>query len=473
MCWNAKYAGLMLLSTFITYLSGIFMQKINEGHFIKSKKKDSKYDKSQDRLEKERAFWKKVVVFVSFATNLGILFFFKYFNFFNQTGAFVFGQFSLQWVIPDIDVLLPVGISFYTFQALSYTTDIYRGLMKAEYHFGKYALFVSFFPQLVAGPIEQAKDLLPQFERVNKFNYEAMKEGLLIMGFGLFKKVVVADRVAVLVNTVYDNPTFYGGTVHIFAIIFFAIQIYCDFSGYSDIATGAARVMGYDLTKNFDNPYFSRSIAEFWRRWHITLGAWFRENLYIPLGGNRVKKYRQYVNYMVVFVVSGLWHGANITFVIWGFLHGAYQVIGAMTKKTRAKIAAFLRADVSSFSYKLFQTAVTFILVCFAWIFFRAENISDAMYIIRNLNLNEYWVFFDDTLHTLGLVRKEFEVALVSIGVMLLIDWMNGKMDIFAALRKQHVIFRWLIYFVLIFWILIYGSYGQDYNAADFIYFQF
>jgi D-alanyl-lipoteichoic acid acyltransferase DltB (MBOAT superfamily) len=474
MCWNAKYAGLMLLSTFITWLSGIFIHMIDEKHLAKPNRNRKAESKAHGiDIKKNQDLQKRFVVFISFFANLGILFFFKYFNFFNHAGAVLFGKFSLNWAVPDVDVLLPVGISFYTFQALSYTMDVYRGRLKAEYHFGKYALFVSFFPQLVAGPIEQAKDLLPQFERINKPNYETIKEGLLLMGYGLFKKVMIADRVAILVNTVYGEPTLYGGTVHMVAIIFFAIQIYCDFSGYSDIAIGAAKVMGYDLTKNFDSPYFSRSIAEFWRRWHITLGRWFRDYLYIPLGGNRVKRSRQYMNFMIVFVVSGLWHGANATYVAWGFLHGVYQIIGAITKRMRGKIAALLRVDEFSFSHKLFQTLVTFLLVCFAWIFFRAENMSDALYIVQNLNFEEYWVFFDDTFHTLGLDRKEYDVAVISIGILFAVDWLKGKVDIFAALKRQHIVFRWLVYFILIFGVLIYGSYGKEYNAADFIYFQF
>lgn len=467
MCWDAKYAGLMLLSTFITYLSGILLQMVNERRFPEGKGNGIQ---KQNRC----VFQKKAIVFLSFATNIGILIFFKYFNFFNRVGADLFGNISLNWGIPNVNVLLPVGISFYTFQALSYTMDVYRGKVEAERHFGKYALFVSFFPQLVAGPIEQSSNLLNQFNRDNKFDYDAMRDGLLMIGFGLFKKVVIADRVAALVNTVYDKPTLYGGVTLSVATVFFAVQIYCDFSGYTDIAIGSAKILGYDLMTNFNLPYFSRSIVEFWRRWHISLGAWFREYLYIPLGGNRVKLHRKYINLMITFLVSGLWHGADYTFIIWGFLHGAYQVIGYMTKNIRAKIVDLLRVDTASFGYKLFQTAVTFALVCFAWIFFRANTIQDALYIVQNLKWNDYYVLFDDSIMTsLGLVRKEFDVAIISICILFGIERLTTKIDIFKALRKQHLVFRWLVYFVIIFAIIIFGSYGREYNAADFIYFQF
>jgi D-alanyl-lipoteichoic acid acyltransferase DltB (MBOAT superfamily) len=450
MCWNAKYAGLMLLSTVITYHSGIFIETANEDRMLK-----------------------RMVVFLSFASNIGILVYFKYFNFFNHAGALFFGKLSLNWDIPDVNVLLPVGISFYTFQALSYTMDVYRGKIRAAKHFGKYALYVSFFPQLVAGPIERSSNLLKQFDRVNKFDYDSMKKGLLLMGFGYFKKVVIADRVAVLVNTVYNKPTLYGGVTLCVATIFFAIQIYCDFSGYTDIAIGSAKVLGYNLMTNFDRPYFSRSISEFWRRWHISLTSWFKEYLYIPLGGNRVPKYRKHINVMIVFLVSGLWHGAHFTFIAWGFLHGAFQIIGNMTKSFRSKITSFLKVDLSSFGCKVFQTLITFGLVCFAWIFFRANNIQDALYIVKNINLKDYWVLFDDSLYGLGLARKEFDVAIISIVILFAVDFISAKINLFGKLQKQHIMFRWIVYFALIFWILIFGSYGKEYNATDFIYFQF
>jgi len=287
MCWNPKYALLILTSTIITYITAIYIQK--EGD-----------DKN-----------KKLYVAISFISNLAILVGFKYFNFINENVAILFNEFGLNWQISNLNILLPVGISFYTFQALSYTMDVYRGDIKATRNFGKYALFVSFFPQLVAGPIEKSANLLPQFDKIVKFNYERIKDGMVMVMWGLFKKLVIADRLAILVNTVYNSPKEYAGFELIIATCFFAVQILCDFSAYTDIAIGAAKILGFDLMKNFDRPYFSKSIPEFWRRWHISLGAWFKDYLYFPLGGSRVSKLLKYRNVMIVFLVSGLWHGAS------------------------------------------------------------------------------------------------------------------------------------------------------------------
>jgi D-alanyl-lipoteichoic acid acyltransferase DltB (MBOAT superfamily) len=460
MCWEARYAALLFASTFATYLGGLGLQRINDGQ--------------ESGGHRQGAFGKKAIVALCLAANLGILFFFKYFNFLNRAGASLFDRFSLEWGVPDTNVLLPVGISFYIFQALGYIIDVYRGETKAERHFGKYALFVSFFPQLLAGPIERASKLLPQFEAKTKYSYESTKEGLLLIGFGLFKKVVIADRVAVLVNTVYDNLTAYGGVTLMIATMFFAVQIYCDFSGYTDMAIGSAKVLGYNLSPNFNRPYFARSITEFWRRWHMTLYNWFRDYIYIPLGGSRVKRWRKYLNLMIVFMISGLWHGAAYHFVVWGLIHGFYSVVGDMTKGIRAKAADFLRVDTESFGHKLYQTLTTFALVCFAWIFFRANGAQNALHIVKNLNFNDYYVLFDGSvMDSLGLDRKEFDVAMFSIIVLFFIDWLGTKIDIFAALQKQHLVFRWLVYYILIFYIIIFGSYGSGYDAADFIYFQF
>ncbi|MGL5904721.1 MAG: MBOAT family O-acyltransferase, partial [Cetobacterium sp.] len=299
-CWNIQYTLLMLFSTVVTYVSGIV-------------------------IENEK--YKKKAVFMSFFINLIILFFFKYFNFFNNNLKSIFSIFGREYSISNLNILLPVGISFYTFQALSYTMDVYRGDIKPEKNFGKYALFVSYFPQLVAGPIERSTNLLPQLQKETRFKYENLKSGLLLILIGFFKKVVVADRAALLVNNVYSNLDNVPSISVIIASIFFSIQIYCDFSAYSDIARGTSRVLGIELMKNFDTPYYSKSIGEFWRRWHISLGTWFREYLYIPLGGSRVSTIKRYRNIMIVFSISGLWHGASWNFIIWGALHGFYQII--------------------------------------------------------------------------------------------------------------------------------------------------
>lgn len=309
MSWNPKYALLIAFSTVVTYLSGLLIGIINENN-----------GDSSSQLQKSVRL-KKWVVAGSFTVNLAILFFFKYFDFALSNVNRILTAVGISMIEKPFDVLLPVGISFYTFQALSYTMDVYRGDVRAERNILKYALFVSFFPQLVAGPIERSKNLLSQVEKAHTFqlwNYNRIANGAVIMLWGYFQKMVIADRVALLVDTVYDKYWLYGSTALILASVLFAVQIYCDFASYSSIAIGAAEIMGFSLMENFDTPYFSRSVKEFWRRWHISLSSWFRDYLYIPLGGNRKGKVRKYINTMVVFLTSGLWHGASWNFVVWG-----------------------------------------------------------------------------------------------------------------------------------------------------------
>lgn len=302
MCWNAKYALLLLACTVITYLSGIFIYKI----------------KNSGKAEARRIIYMKLCVAFSFIINLGVLAWFKYFDFFVENLQKVFAHIGITLSSPTFDIILPVGISFYTFQALSYTMDVYRGEIYAEKNFLKYALFVSFFPQLVAGPIERSKNLLKQVAVPHRFDYEKCREGFLLMMWGFFMKLVIADRAAIVVNTVYNNYEQYPGLYLVIATILFAFQIYCDFGGYSTIAMGAAKMLGFELMENFNCPYFSKSVSEFWRRWHISLSSWFKDYLYIPLGGNRKGKIRKYINLMIVFLTSGLWHGAQWSYVTWG-----------------------------------------------------------------------------------------------------------------------------------------------------------
>lgn len=457
MSWNPKYALLLLLSTFITYLSGLLIHKAN-----------------RIPAEKKRHRLKVTWVVLSFLINLAILFFFKYYNFMAASINYIATTFGIQIVIPDFDVLLPVGISFYTFQALSYTVDVYRGEISAERHFGKYALFVSFFPQLVAGPIERSKNLLSQMHEKHYFNYDRVKNGLILMLWGFFMKLVIADRVAILVNEVYNNYNEYKGFVFVLATILFAVQIYCDFAGYSNIAIGAAQVMGFRLMTNFDTPYFSVSIREFWRRWHISLSTWFRDYLYIPLGGSRCSKTRRYLNLMITFLVSGLWHGANWTFVIWGGLHGLYQVIGDILHPLKNRINTILHVKTDRFSYRFLQICFTFCLVDFAWLFFRANSLNAAFTIIqRTISHLNPGIFFDGTLFTLGLNQNEFFIMLAAITVLLVVSILKQRMDIRKELANQQVWFRWLIYYLMILAIYIFGIYGPMYDASQFIYFQF
>ncbi len=310
MCWKVEYIVLIIASTLIDY-------------FVAKKMADLK-----EKVKRKK--W----LLISLLSNLGILFGFKYFNFVNANVQALFDNFNIFYGVPAFDVLLPVGISFYTFQTLSYTIDVYNGKTPVQNHLGIFAVYVSFFPQLVAGPIERSRHLLPQFYVEHKFSYDRIKYGLQQMLWGFFKKVVIADRLAIVVDGVYNNLDDYSGISLLIATIFFAFQIYCDFSGYSDIAIGSARVMGFELIDNFKRPYFSKSISEFWRRWHISLSTWFRDYLYIPLGGNRVVKWRWYYNLFITFLVSGFWHGANWTFLVWGGLHGAYLIIAIADVKS-------------------------------------------------------------------------------------------------------------------------------------------
>lgn len=454
--WNPKYAVLIATSTIITYFSGLLIEKA-----------DGINDK------KLSLGLKKIWVFLSLLSNLGILFLFKYYNFFSVNIVRVFSYFHVSINIPSFDYLLPIGISFYTFQALSYTIDVYRKDVKAEKNFWKYALFISFFPQLVAGPIEKSKNLLTQFDEKHSFEYDKVKDGLLLMMWGLIQKLVIADRLGKLVNTVYNNPSKYRGFEIVIATIFFAFEIYCDFSGYSDIARGAAEVMGFRLSQNFKRPYFSKSIKEFWRRWHITLCEWFKDYLYIPLGGNRCSKLRKYYNIMVVFIASGLWHGAAVNFIVWGTLHGLYQVIGDILKPVKKAVITTFRINTNASIYKLFQVLVTFILVDFAWIFFKASSFTSAITLIRNMIYFNPEIFTNGSVYKLGLEPLDFLVAILGIGLVLGENMMQRTKRLTSELSKRNIVFRWSAYLTAVVIILIFGMYGPGYDPQQFIYFQF
>lgn len=361
MCWKPEYVLLLLFSTLIDYYAALQIGK-------------------SDNASKRKFF-----LGLSLSLNLGTLFLFKYFNFLNASARAAFDHFNLFYNVPMFELLLPVGISFYTFQTMSYVIDVYRGEQKAETHLGRFALYVTFFPQLVAGPIERSTTLMPQFHERHNFEWPRVLDGLKIMLWGFFKKIVIADRLAGYVNPIYNDPTSADGINLLLATYFFAFQIYCDFSGYSDIAVGTAKVLGYRLMSNFERPYLSQSIAEFWKRWHISLSTWFKDYLYIPLGGNRVAKWRWCFNLFTVFLVSGLWHGANWTFVIWGALHGLYLVFAILTSGAREKLVHGLALDRVPTLLRASRTVITFHLVLFAWIFFRANHMSDALLIIEKV----------------------------------------------------------------------------------------
>lgn len=451
MCWKPEYIILIIVSTIIDYYAGIMMEK-------------------SKTVVKRRKF-----LLLSLFSNLGLLFTFKYFNFFNNSIHSVLNSFNIFYDSPTFSLLLPVGISFYTFQTLSYSIDVYRGEKKAEYHFGYFALYVSFFPQLVAGPIERSTRLLPQFFEKHEFDSQRVSDGLKLMMWGFFKKVVIADRLAVLVNQVYNNAENYTGIPLLLATYFFAFQIYCDFSGYSDIAIGAAQVMGFKLMDNFNRPYYSKSISEFWKRWHISLSTWFKDYLYIPLGGNRVVKWRWYMNLFLTFLISGLWHGANWTFVIWGAIHGFYLIFAIWTRNSVKKIYQFLGLQKGTRKRKIVDVFITFHLVLFAWVFFRANSFNDAIYILTNLfplNLNEFISLLNSTgatQTTLGLTKSGILLALLSIGFMEIIHLMQRHKNMRSFLSNKPIYIRWSIYSALLIIIISFG----EFSLQEFIYFQF
>lgn len=459
MAWNPTYAMLMLTSTAITYLSGYLISWSDQ-------------KENRRRAELEKKMW----VALSFGSNLAILFFYKYLDFALLNVNRILSLIGISAIHHEFDIILPVGISFYTFQALSYTMDVYRSDIKAERNFGKYALFVSFFPQLVAGPIERSKNLLQQLHERHYFNSNQVKNGLLLMMWGLFQKIVIADRIAGIVDAVLNEYHLYSGISLMFAMVLFAVQIYCDFSGYTDIAIGAAQVMGFQLMENFRQPYFSSSIKEFWQRWHISLSTWFKDYLYIPLGGSRCSKLKYYRNLLITFLVSGLWHGASWNYVIWGGLHGVYQIVGDATKPFREKLYRKLKIRTDTYSFKLGQIFVTFVLVTFAWLFFRAPSASvaidilyqiyDQMKIETLLSLNTYLLCTD---------IQEFMGIMAAVFVLIIAD--AGRafwgVNFRNVLEKQNFLFRWIAYFIGIFILLRFGVYGADYAQTQFIYFQF
>lgn len=449
MCWNAKFILLIFASTIVTFLSGILMEKFRER--------------------------KKLIVAGSLIINLGILVFFKYTNFLLESVGSLFSLISVDISIPRVDILLPVGISFYTFQALSYTMDVYRKEIEPEHNFVKYALFVSFFPQLVAGPIERSKNLLRQLDCRNKFNFEKFKEGFLLMLWGYFLKLVLADRIALFVDTVYENPADYKGWYLIVATVLFAVQIYCDFAGYSTIAIGTSKILGVELMENFNAPYLATTVSDFWRRWHISLTSWFKDYLYIPLGGNRKGTLRKYINIMIVFLVSGLWHGASMSFVLWGGLNGLYQVIGGITLPIRKKISERLGIKQTNIVVRFFKALGTFILVDFAWMFFRAGTIRKAGDVLSHMfDLGNISIFSDGSIFECGLGERSFIVLLLGIALLLFADIMKErKITVRDRILNMCFPVRCLLLVLFICLILLFGIWGAGYDSAGFIYFQF
>lgn len=411
---------------------------------------------------------RRTFLIASIVANIGCLVFFKYYNFANENLTFLLDKLGVHNPIPILHIILPIGLSFHTFQALSYTIEVYKGNFKAERHLGIYALYVMFYPQLVAGPIERPQNVLHQFYEKFDFDEYRVYSGLRIMMWGMFKKVFIADRLALLVDTVFNNPEGQNGLTYFIATLFFTIQIYCDFSGYSDIALGAAKVMGFKLMQNFNTPYLATSISNFWSRWHISLSTWFRDYVYIPLGGNRVSKTRRYYNTFIVFMLSGLWHGANWTFVAWGGLHGFYLLIENMLLSSIPSKAFSLRIT-------FLKPIFVFFIVMLAWIYFRATTITEANKIIATIASDfvpQIIIFFSGRFNFYGLRGIDISSISISFLIIIFLIVVEKKYGAFVldqfALNTKRKSIRWGIYYLLLVLILFSNNIAQT-----FIYFQF
>lgn len=422
---------------------------------------------------------RKTILIIGIIITAAALIITKYSDFSITTLNRIVGLSGSSLQLPLLKFVMPIGISFWTFQTIAYIADVYLGKTEAEKNLLYFSASVIFFPIVTMGPITRVQDLVPQLSRKYTFDYERMRSGLLLMLWGYFKKLMIADRLAVFVGTVFGNVHNYSGKVNglMFLVAggFYAIQLYTDFSGYTDIVRGSARIFGVDLPLNFTAPYFARSVAEFWRRWHMTLMDWLKNYVYIPLGGNRKGKVRKYFNIMAVFFVSGLWHGAGFTYIIWGLLNGFYQLAGSFLKPFNDWVVRTFKIDRESSGHKFFQTIFTFLLITIAWMFFRANSLSDALYMVKCMFMPTIWIFTDGSMAKQGLTSTEIMIALLSIGAVWIVDYLKfeRKVDILTWLTTQHLLFRWLVYYVGIFIIVIFGHYGGTYNAADFVYFKF
>ena len=441
MSWNPKYIVLILFTTLVSYVAAIALEK-----------------QANVRI-------KKLIVASACVASLGVLFFFKYFNFVSESVANALSFFGLPIEPIVLKLLLPVGISFYTFQTLSYVIDVYKGTIPAEHHFGKYATFVSFFPQLVAGPIERTENLLPQIKEEHKFDYSQASYGIKLMAWGFFKKIVIADTISQYVGKVFDQPHGYQGFSFFVVSLLFTIQIYCDFSGYSDIAIGTAKLMGINLMRNFNSPYFSQSIREFWSRWHISLSTWFKDYVYIPLGGNRVGKFKNAFNLLVTFLVSGLWHGANWTFVIWGGIHGLAQVIEKriFPKKTDLTSKGIVR---------WIRVLVVFCFTSFAWIFFASNSVADSLFIIRHMvdGIGAPIAYLRDGFASIGLDKTSLIFLAMSLVILIVYDYKSLKTDVITLISNKKKVTRWVLYSLFLLWMIFNIPVTSE---TEFIYFQF
>jgi alginate O-acetyltransferase complex protein AlgI len=435
--WDWRFLSLILFSTVVDYLIG---QRL----------------RTEDKQSK-----RKILLWISIIVNLGFLGFFKYYNFFLENFVDAFSLFGMQINANSLNIILPVGISFYTFQTLSYTIDVYRKKLEPTQDFIAFSAFVCFFPQLVAGPIERATNLLPQFYKKRTFEYHKAVDGMRQILWGLFKKVVIADNCAEFANQIFNNSADMNGSTLVLGAIFFTFQIYGDFSGYSDIAIGTSRLFGFDLKQNFATPYFSRDIAEFWRRWHISLSTWFRDYLYIPLGGSRGGTWMKVRNTFAIFLVSGFWHGANWTFIIWGALNAIYFLPLLLTNNNRKNLGVVAEGKLLPSFRELFTMLTTFVLTVFAWIFFRAESLSHAFSFIGGI--------FSNSIFETPKINNSI-ILVSNILLILIIDWF-GRAEDYPLKRKINYTIISKILYSYILWNLIIGVLGN--KEVEFIYFQF
>lgn len=442
-CWNIELVFWLALITLVSYGAAFLI------------------DKKDVPLTRKRLLGASCVVILS------VLFAFKYINFSLEQISVITALVGKPVKFAGVKWVLPVGISFYTFMALGYLFDVYRKKITVTKHLGKYALFISFFPHIAQGPIDRAALLLPQFDEIHRFDYDLVKKGLLLILWGAFKKMVIADRLALLVDTVFNNVTAYSGQAFWIASIFYTFQIYCDFSGYTDMALGSANLMGFRLYPNFHCPYLATSVTDFWKRWHISLTSWFRDYIYIPLGGNRVSEARWALNVMIVFLISGLWHGASWTFILWGGLHGLCQLIGKYESKITDKYLV-TKSALALTIIKFLNIASTFLIVNFLWSLFRANSIQDWLVMFSRLAIP--MKKFDP--FKLGMQKEDFVFSIILIVLLMILEYLHTKTDLYEFIQNRPLPVRWTIYMAGIFIVILFGVYGTL-SANSFIYFQF
>lgn len=445
-CFDVKYVLLLFLSIAFTFLGAILGDKIN-----------------------------KVIMLVALAANIFLLLCIKYMGCVCANinpGLMIYNCGGVQ---SHQSAIMVVGLSFYVFQSSSYLLDVYWGKQDVEKNIVDYALFVSFFGTIVSGPIQKARNFLPQIKEKRLINDEGIRKAILYFLWGAALKMIIADRLALFTNTVWDSYTSFAGFTLLIAALVYSVQIYLDFAGYSYMAIGVASLFGFTMADNFLQPYLSLNIDDFWRRWHVSLTSWFREYLYIPLGGNRKGTIRTYINNIIVFLVSGLWHGTEWSFIIWGGLHACYKVIGNLTEKWRVGLCGILKINRDTLGYRLWQRCFVFSLTSFAWIFFRASSLENAIGFIKGMfSCWNPWVLFDKSIYSLGLVREEWDICIWGMVIVLIVSSMKEKgKSILEGFGHQNIIFRYACYAAMFLALLIFGIYGPEYNASAFIYMGF